>query len=145
MGITWRFRLVRDNDTSSFIRRAEAFNGTVNEALQFANRVFEHFGDVACRVEAWSVGPIDSEDASRVVFNIARHENGRDWRLLAGRLTHPAWYRSLIHAVDYAAFRGRGYSFEIRVGGAGNIDTLIVPARIEPNAQIVPPFLAGAH
>jgi len=41
MTVTWRFRVVRFDDTCSFIRRpasVDPFIGSVNEAMAFANR-----------------------------------------------------------------------------------------------------------
>ena len=83
---TWRFRVVRDNLTSSFARRqAGPLVGTVGEALAFADRVHDHFGDAVSRVEAWTDNPTDSpEPGDREAFQIVRHENRRDWRGTGG-------------------------------------------------------------
>jgi hypothetical protein len=132
-------RLVRDDGSSGFVRRAETFAGSVNDALQFSGRILEHFSKVARRVEAWSNGPLDPpEQTDRKAFFIQRHENKRDWRLLESQLTNPGWFVDLHHAVDYAAFRGRGYSFEIRVKD-GPAETLIVSGRVpDPFIRIAP-------
>jgi hypothetical protein len=68
MGATWRFRLVRDDGSSGFVRRADSFIGNVDDALKFSNRVFEHFNNVARRVEAWTVDPIDSSEPTGNYF-----------------------------------------------------------------------------
>jgi hypothetical protein len=139
MGATWRFRLVRDDGSSGFVRRADSFIGNVDDALKFSNRVFEHFNNVARRVEAWTVDPIDSsEPTDRKLFRSNRHENKRDWRLLESQLTHPGWFLTLNHAVDYAAFRGRGYGVEIRVKD-GAAQTVVISGKVDsPFANIAP-------
>src|SRR5262245_12070757 len=109
----WRFRLVRFDHTSYFIRRSIGpVVGGIGVALDFANQVQVYFGDEARRVEAWTDG-FTLDPAGRLVFHIVRHENKRDWRLLENRLTHPLWCHKLNHALDYAAFRGRGHSLQI--------------------------------
>src|SRR5689334_18475112 len=117
MGI-WRFRLVRSDETSAFIARPanEPFTGSIAEALAFADRVFQHFADRdPRRVEAWSVDLVEPEPSDRELFQIERHENGRDWRLLEARLTHPGWFVELIHAVDHVGFRARGHRWQLTV------------------------------
>jgi hypothetical protein len=105
--------------------------GTVNEALQFANRIQQHFADAAHRVEAWSIGKVaQAEVGDRELFMIQRHENKRDWQLLESGLTHPGWFLKLTHAVDYAAFRGQGYEAEIRVRD-GESEQLIVVCKVD--------------
>jgi hypothetical protein len=140
---TWRFRLIRDDHASSFIRRPDSagpFVGEVDEAIRFANRVQEYFSHEAKRVEAWSIGPVEEpEPGDRERFLIERHENGRDWRLLESRLTHPAWYLTLAHAIDYAAFRGRGHRLQISVCSGAVVETVIVSGRAEPTPAISPP------
>src|SRR5437868_6897291 len=99
MGSEWRFRMV-ECGRSTYIRRSGPFTGSTIEALAFAERIREHFAaSDPNRVEAWSLGLIEPEDSDRLIFNIERHENGRDWRLLEGRLTHPGWFKTLLHAV----------------------------------------------
>jgi hypothetical protein len=138
MNAAWRFRLIRNDGSSSFVRRAVPFLGSIESALEFAERVRCHFGDVASRVEAWSEGQVDEVSSlGRVLFLIRRHENGRDWRLLEGRLTHPGWFQALLHAVDYAAFRGRGYEVEIRVND-GSTERSIFCGSVEPVRMIGP-------
>jgi len=73
------------------------------------------------------------------VFCIQRYENRRDWRLLESQLTHAAWFLKLTHAIDYAAFRGRGYELELRVGSNGATETLIALGKADdPFAHIAP-------
>src|SRR3954462_8335112 len=139
---TWRFRFVRDDCSATFIRRPESTGpvvGTIDEALMFAHRVQDYIGERASRVEAWSDRHTqEPEPQDRELFRIARHENKRDWRLLETRLTHPAWYRKLDHAIDYAAFRGRGYAWQIVVRD-GLLLTIIATNARGPIAAISPP------
>jgi hypothetical protein len=139
---TWRFRVVRDDCSATFIRRPEStgpFLGTIAEALQFAQRVQDYLGETASRVEAWSEGHTgEPEPQGCQLFRIVRHENKRDWRLLESRLTHPGWYRNLDHAIDYAAFRGRGYSCQIIVRD-GLLLTIIVANGAGAITPIAPP------
>jgi len=132
MVATWRFQVLRFDSTDSFIRRPVGpFVGGIEEALAFANRVQDHFGDHVRRVEAWSLGQVEEpEPGDRIRFEIVRHENGRDWRLLESRLTHPAWYRKLPYAINYAAFRGRGHALQFCIGSP--IEVLIVTGGAEP-------------
>jgi hypothetical protein len=89
MNTAWRFRFIRDDGTSRFVRRAAPFIGSIQAALEFAERCRGHFGDVSRRVEAWSIDPITPEASDRKVFFIQRHENGKDWLLLKSPGTHP--------------------------------------------------------
>jgi hypothetical protein len=137
------FRLVRQGGSSSFVRRQESkpFVGTIKEALEFADRIQQHFSDAAHRVEAWSIGEIaHRETGERELFFIQRHENKRDWRLLESGLTHPGWFLKLTHAVDYVAFRARGCEAEIRVRD-GEIERVIVACKVDA-VILRPPVLS---
>src|SRR3954470_11982031 len=97
MNGTWRFRVVRDNLASSFVRREIGpLVASIAQALAFANRVHDHFGDAVSRVEAWTDTTEEVDPADREAFQIVRHENGKDWRVLECRLTHPGWFVALI-------------------------------------------------
>jgi hypothetical protein len=143
MGATWRFRLVRNDGSSGFVRRQNQFEGTTDEALSFADRIYNHFAGAARRVEAWSVDQVEQERSGRVLFVIERHENKRDWRLLESPLTHPGWFLASHHAVDYAAFRGRGYELEIRISD-GSTETVVLAGKAaDPFARSGPNQSAG--
>ena len=145
MSVTWQFRLVKEDGTSGFVTRAgnnPPFEGTPEEALGFADQVrnfYEQRTSVR-RIEAWSVESIPRVSSDYELFTIARHENGRDWRLCPGRLTHPGWFTSLMDAVDYAAFRGRGHISQIRVTGSTGDNKLILCPQLgmDPFANVGP-------
>jgi len=83
MGATWRFRIMRQDGTSSFIRKAagKVFVGSIDQALAFAQRIQRHFDQIARRVEAWSLQQVEPQEQSgRQLVCIQRHENPRGWR-----------------------------------------------------------------
>jgi hypothetical protein len=135
MKATWRFRAVRHDLTGFFIRRmgriGELF-GTDEEALEFSIRVGIYFRDRCLRrVEARSIGQLDLSvpDAGcrRKLAILRPHENGRDWITDPTPLNHPALHKSLEDAINYAAFRLRGYVSEIQIfDGKSELKALVL-------------------
>jgi hypothetical protein len=142
MNEKWRFRVVRIDHSARFIRRPDSIGplvGTIADALQFARRVEDYFRDTVSLVEAWGHGYTDEPpEENRQTFFINRHPNKRNWLLEKSRLTHPACFHSLYHAVNYAAFRGRGYSWQILVRD-GLLLTIIAANATGSIAAITPP------
>jgi hypothetical protein len=135
MKATWRFRAVRHDLTGFSIRRMGGSGellGTDEEALAFSLRVRAYFcSQCLRRVEARSIGQLDLSvpDAGcrRKLARLRPHENGMDWITDPLPLHHPAWHRSLEDAINYAAFRLRGYVSEIRIFDRRNeLQTLVL-------------------
>ena len=133
--ITWRFRLVRDDWSSAFVRRAhgQPFEGDAEGALAFAEKVRQY--KAARRVEAWTEALIELPPAIQVQFRVERHKNGRDWEVLESRLAHGLWTRTLFDAIDHLALRAVGLRYAIRVAGK---TTILADAGPVPFAGFAP-------
>jgi hypothetical protein len=120
---TWRFRVVREDLTGIFIRRADGsriLHGTDAETLEFSRRVKQHFSQMALRMlQAPSIGAIDvkvpDSGCAREVAKLRPHRNCRNWTADRTGLHHGARHLSLEDAINYAAFRLRGHISEIRI------------------------------
>ena len=93
-------------------------------------------------VQARSVGPIDFTQPARTcpreVAKLRPHQNGRDWTADSTGIHHGAWHHSLDDAIDYAAFRLRGYISEIQIfNGGDELETLVLidQTGAEPSAN----------